>query len=241
MKYHFKLFSWLLFIASATSSFAASVHIQEDDAPPHDPHAIAALTDQHHRVAPAPCKYSNSVYRVDLQSLINTYQFNEDPAQCFLKIRDNVYSPFVDETLTDKSSEGFQHRVRCCLNESLSAFIPAKNKAEIVRAFHKLLKNRHALLNFVLPLAAGNVEYSAEFSPYFQSSSSVQETFTYSLTNMVNDSLETKLSQDLKDQFSTFKAWDVILSAFSAHNDTLSPFGQNSFNFDTPDSCCSLM
>ena len=237
MKDHFKVFIWLLFITSATSSFAATVYIeknQEDNAfaggSVRDPRAIAPRTGQHHRVIPAPCEYSNSVYRVDLQSLINTYQFNEDPAQCFLNIRDNVYSPFVDEISVDKSSEAFQHRVRCCLiaSKSLSAFIPASNKAEIVRAFHKILKNRHALLNFVLPLAAGTVEYSAEFSPYFQSASSVQETFTYSLTNMVNDSLETKMSQDLKDQFSTFKAWDVIL------NDVLGPFGEKI-------SCCALM
>ena len=237
MKDHLKVLIWLLFITSATSNLAASVY-------PEDERAIAPRIGQHQRVAPAPCEYSNSVYRVDLESLIDTYQFNEDPAQCFLSIRDNEYSPFVDETdetsvdetWADKSSEAFLHRARCCLiaSESLSGFIPAKNKAEIVRTLHKLLQNRHALLNFVLPLAAGNVEYSAEFSPYFQSASSVQETFTYSLTNMVNDSLKTKLSQDLKDQFSTFKAWDVILSAFSAHNDFLSPFGGKI-------SCCTLM
>ena len=190
MKDHFKVFIWLLFITSATSSFAATVYSeknQEDNAfaggSVRDPRAIAPRTGQHHRVIPAPCEYSNSVYRVDLESLIDTYQFNEDPAQCFLSIRDNEYSPFVDETdetsvdetWADKSSEAFLHRARCCLiaSESLSGFIPAKNKAEIVRTLHKLLQNRHALLNFVLPLAAGNVEYSAEFSPYFQSASSV--------------------------------------------------------------------
>ena len=91
MKDHLKVLIWLLFITSATSNLAASVY-------PEDERAIAPRIGQHQRVAPAPCEYSNSVYRVDLESLIDTYQFNEDPAQCFLSIRDNEYSPFVDET-----------------------------------------------------------------------------------------------------------------------------------------------
>ncbi|MEI7494553.1 MAG: hypothetical protein WCJ92_08185, partial [Alphaproteobacteria bacterium] len=140
----------------------ASDCIQEEDPlasgssrEPEDDRAIAPRIGMHARVLPVSGsydEYTSSVHRVKIQNLVQTYQFNSESAQCFVGIRDNVYSPFVDEISVDKSSEAFQHRVRCCLiaSKSLSEFIPASNKAEIVRAFNKFLKNRHALLNFVL-------------------------------------------------------------------------------------------
>jgi hypothetical protein len=99
-----------------------------------------------------------------------------------------------------------------------------------------LLQRRHALLNYILPLAAGAVEQHHYFSLHLPDAHSVRETFMQSLINMVDDSLAIKMSQELKTQFSTLEAWTVILTAFSAHNDALSPFSLN-----TPDSCCSLM
>jgi hypothetical protein len=268
MKDHFKIFSWLLFIASGTSSFAASVYIPKDpeddalhsgssrDLSVHDERAIVPRIGQHARVFPV-CEYSYSVGRTDLRNLVKTYQFNQESAQCFLNIRDNEYSPFVD-----KSSEAFQHRVQCSLIacESLSAFISANNKAEIVCVLNKLLQRRYDILNYVLPLArvcvlnkllqkrhgvlnyvlpppSGHVSQDPEFSLYFPNASSVQETFMHSLTNMVDGSLEIKMSQELKDQFSTLDAWKVILSAFSAHNDVFSSFGGSRKS----DSCCTVV
>ena len=72
-------------------------------------------------------------------------------------------------------------------------------------------------------------------------SGSYDEAFMQSLVNMVDNSLEIKMSQDLKTQFSTLEAWTAILTAFSAHNDAVSPFAQNSFSFDLRGPCCVVM
>lgn len=242
MKDHFNVFSCLLFIASATSNLAAS-----DYADPEDPHAIAPRIGMHFRVLPVSgsydeeAKYTSSVFRVKIQNLVQTYQFNSESAQCFVGIRDNVYSPLLDHPF--KSTKAFRSNVRGFLMtcELLPAYLLAENQAEIVSVFYELLQRRHALLNYVLPQAAGAVEQHPYFSLHFPDAHSVRETFMQSLVNMVDNSLEIKMSQDLKTQFSTLEAWTAILTAFSAHNDALSPFAQNSFSFDLREPCCVVM
>lgn len=161
--------------------------------------------------------FSQEVIKITQESLLSTYDFNDESARCFMRLK-YVMDDYDYEGALEETERVRRHALRY-LNEREGFFpknFPESSRRNLVYALQELLQKRYALLNYCMRIVLDTPSASSEFFLHFPDKVSITKNFSENLANLVTQNSATQIPGSLKNHLSKAYTWTTVIVAFSS-------------------------